>query len=189
MALEQIFTKILEDAKQEAQNILDTASKEAGDIIQMIEKEAAQLKDEIISTAKTEGELAFRKEVIAQKLNAQKDLLQSKRSRLDDCFKEAQEALVNLDDDLCSKLISNMLARINFKTEAEIIFSTRDKARIHQDYIRKTNPHLKLSFSDDIPDGFVLKTSELIVDNSLGNILTSLRAGLEPKVAQILFEE
>ena len=189
MALEQILVKISEDARGEAQSILDNALKSVDELLEEAKKEAGLLKDKIIATAQAEGEFAFRKEVIAKRLSAQKELLQAKKAQLDNCFHEALETLLNLDDATYRNLISNMLAKIDHKQEAEIIFSNSDKSRISQDYIHKTKPHLKLSFSDNIKGGFILKTKELNFDNSLDNILASLRQALEPKVAQILFKE
>lgn len=189
MALQQILTRISEDAKSEAQNIVASALKETDEIIQNIEKEASLLKDKIITTTRTEEEFIFRKEVIARRLMAQKDILKTKKSQLDNCFQEALNILLNLDEGLYRNLIKNMLTKINFKQEAEIIFSVHDKSRISQDYVHKIKPHLKLSFSDDMRGGFILKTKDLNFDNSLGNILASLRQELEPKVAGILFKE
>ncbi len=187
MALEQIFTRILEDARLQAQNIIDNALKEKSSILQEIEKEANLLREEIIDRARSEGEFVYRKEVIDKKLQAQKDILQVKKSQLDICFEEAREALFNLDTPLYRNLISNMLSQIHLKEEAEIIFSCADKPRLSQDYIHKINSHLQLSFADNIQGGFIVKTKELVIDNSLGSILADVRRNLEPKVAQLLF--
>jgi V/A-type H+-transporting ATPase subunit E len=187
VALEQIFTRILEEARQQAENIIDNALKEKSSILQEIEKEAHLLREEIIARGRAEGEFAYRKEVVAKKLQAQKDILKVKKSQLDTCFEEAREALLNLDTPLYRNLISNMLSQIHLKEEAEIIFSCADESRISQDHIHKINSHLKLSFADNIQGGFIVKTKELVIDNSLGSVLASLRQGLELKVAQILF--
>lgn len=82
-----------------------------------------------------------------------------------------------------------MLSKIHLAEEAEIIFSPDDKPRISQEYIHKIKPHLKVSFSDNIQGGFILKTKELLIDNSLGSILANVHQGLEPKVAPMLFKE
>jgi len=186
VALEEIFTRILEDARQEAENIIAQALKEKSNILQEIEKEADLLREEIISRAHSEGEFIYRKELAAKKLKAQKDILQAKKSQLDTCFQEAQETLFNLDPALYRNLIRNMLSQIQIKEEAEIIFS---KSGISPEYIHKINPHLKLSFADNIQGGFIVKTKELVIDNSWVSILASLRQNLEPQAAQILFKE
>ena len=189
MALEQILARIIEEARQQAQDIIDSTLKEKNSIIQEIEKEANLLRQDIIDRGRSEGEFFYRKEVIAKKLKAQKGILQAKKSQLDICFQEGLETLFNLDTPLYRHLISNMLSQIHLKEEAEIIFSHHDKTRLSQDYIHKINSHLKLSFADNIQGGFILKTKELLIDNSLDSILASLRQNLEPKVAQILFKE
>jgi len=189
MALEQILSGILEEAGQEAENIIASALKEKSSILQEIEKEAHLLREEIIERARCEREFVYRKDMVAKKLQAQKDILQVKKSQLDTCLGEVQEALLNLDAPLYRNLIRNMLSQIQLKQEGEIIFSDHDKPRISQDYIHKINPHLKLSFADNIQGGFIVKTKELVIDNSLGSVLANLRPTLEPKVAQILFKE
>lgn len=189
MALEQIFVKIFEDAKLEAENIVHTGLEEADKILASAVKEAALLKDKIIAASRSEGEFTFRKEVVSQRLRGQRELLKTKKIQLDNCFQDALDMLLNLDDNLYRNLIKNMLTKIDFKEEAEILFSTHDRTRISQDYIHKLNRHLKLSFSNDIKGGFILQTKELIMDNSLDNVLTSLRQDLEPKIAQILFKQ
>lgn len=93
MALEEIFSRILADAKCEAGNIIDNALKEKNSIIQEIEKEANLLRQDIIARARSDGEFAYRKEVIDKKLKAQKAILQAKRSQLDNCFQEAEDSL------------------------------------------------------------------------------------------------
>lgn len=189
MALEQILAQILADAKLEAESILRAASNEMDKILESAAKEAALLKDKIIATARSEEEFFFSKEIVARRLSAQKEILQVKKSQVDNCFSESLDMLLTLDDSLYRNLIKNMLTKINFKEEAEIVFSNYDRSRISQDYIHKINPHLKLSFADNIKGGFILKTKDLIIDNSLGNVLVSLRQDLEPKVAEILFKE
>ncbi|PIP20243.1 MAG: hypothetical protein COX40_05815 [Candidatus Omnitrophica bacterium CG23_combo_of_CG06-09_8_20_14_all_40_11] len=189
VALEQIFTRILEDARLKAENIIDNALKEESNIIQEIEKEANLLRQDIIARALADGEFVYRKEVIGKKLKAQEAVLQEKRFQLDNCFREAQDALFNLDSHLYRNLISNMLSKIHLEGEAEIVFSPDDKPRISQDYIHKINPRLKLSFTDNIRGGFILRTKEFLIDNSLGSILANVRQSLEPKIAQILFQE
>ena len=189
MALEKILTKILEDARAEAQNLIDNASKEVNTVLEETEKEAGLLKDKIIRQAQTEEDAIARKEVIAKRLIAQKERLQEKKSQLDNCFQAALDRLLNLDSNSYRHLISNMLTEINLKEQAEIIFANPDKSRITQDHIHKINPKLQLSFSENIKAGFMLKTKELNFDYSLENILLSLRPVLEPQVAQILFKE
>jgi V/A-type H+-transporting ATPase subunit E len=189
MALEQIFAKISEDAKSEAHNILDIACREVDKILADAHKEAALLENKIITSARAEEEFNLRKENISQRLSAQKEILQVKKTGLANCFQQALEILLNLDDDLYRTLIKKMLLKINFKAEAKIVFSRCDQRRISQEYIHKLNPQLKLSFCDDIQGGFLLKTEELIIDHSLANILASLQQDFEPKLAQILFKE
>lgn len=189
MALEQIFARILDDANLEARDIIDAALEEANIIIQQAEKEATALKQRMVDEGRQELESISRKEIVTKRLIAQKDILQVKKSQLDSCFQAALDALMNLNDSLYCNLINNMLAKIDLKDEAEIIFSTHDRPRINQGDIRKANPNLKLSFTDDIQGGFILKTKDLIIDSCLANILNNLRWNFEPKVAEILFKE
>ena len=188
MSLEQILSKISEDVQLEAENIIRAASRQADEISDQIGKEASLLKDKIIATGRAEAEFIFRKETISKRLEAQKEILKVKKHQLDDCFREVLAALIDLDDNLYRNLINNLLAEIDNKQEAQIIFSDHDKSRISQDYIRKINPHLKLSFSDDLAGGFILKTKELNFDNTLANLLDGMRQELEPEVAEILFK-
>lgn len=187
MALEQIFSRISEDAKIEAEGILRAASDEEYKILDSAKKEAVLLKDNIIATSRAEAESAFQKELVNKRLTSQKELLEIKKRQMDNCFQEALDTLYNLDDDLYRNLVKKMLTKINFNQKAEIIFSSRDKGRISQEYLHKLNLHLKLLFSNDIRAGFILQTKELIIDNSWENVLASLRPDLEPKVAQTLF--
>lgn len=189
MALEQILKKISEDATKEVQVILTNASKEADETLKEIEKEASLLKDKIISKARAEEEFVFQKEVVARRLNARKEILKAKRTQLNNCFQDALDTLVTLNDALYKKLIISMLTKLDVREDAEIMFSTKDKSRITEDNIHKVNPHLELSFSYDITGGFILKTKELNFDNSLENILAGLRQDFEPMAAEILFEE
>lgn len=189
MGLEQIFAKISEDAQREAQNIINSASGEASQILEDAKKEAALFKDGIIAASRSDEEFFFRKETIASSLVAKREILQTKKSLLDDCFSGALEEIINLDEGLYRNLIKGMLAKINFKEGAEIIFPIYDKGRISQDFIHKIDPHLELSFADNIQGGFIFKAKEFMIDNSLANILASLRPDLEPAVAGILFKE
>lgn len=189
MGLEQIFAKISEDTRREAQNIINSASGEASQILGEAKKEAAFLKEDIIAGSRNEEEFSFRKEIISGSLLAKREILQSKKSLLNDCFSGALEEIINLDEGPYRNLIKNMLAKIDFREKGEIIFSIHDKGRISQDFIHKINPRLELSFADNIKGGFILKAPELIMDNSLANILEALHQGLEPEVAEILFNE
>ena len=189
MALEQIFAKIKEDAGNEAKAILEMASKEADSIIRSAEEEAAHQKERTVAEASAELEFALHKEVISKKLSIQKEVLRIKKAEIDKCFEDALNILFALNDIRYRELIKNMLSEIHVAEDAEIIFSARDQSRITADFIRSIKPNLKMSFSDSIKGGFILKTSELIMDNSLDNLLGNIRETLEPSVAGILFKE
>lgn len=192
MPLDQIFSKIIEQATAEAAAITETATKEVRRIISDGEKEAQLHKERAIAQYRETEEFLLRKKLTAQKLAARKHILQVKKDVMDECFKEAVQQLVNLNKNDYKKLISGMLAAISVKDAAELIFSIKDKPLINPGYVRSANPDLnvkKISFSEDIKAGFIFKTDKIRIDNSLETIVASMREKLEPEVGKILFEE
>lgn len=189
------------------ETILDDAKKQGAEIVQ--KAEAAS--NEFINTAKTEAdkealsiasgsveqalELKRRQMSVAQ-LEGRKAMLSAKREVIDEAFKAAHEALINLDSAAYLKLIERLVLE-NAADGDELMIADKDAGLFTSEFMDSLNDKLKgagksgvalCSARADISGGIVFRGKAMERNCSLEQLLKMVRAEAEPQVAAILFE-
>jgi V/A-type H+-transporting ATPase subunit E len=185
MSVEAIVKRIIEEAEKEASKIRIEAEEKAKVLLEESEDKARTLKKEIIEKGKEEGEAERRRKIIEANMEGKKEILFEKRAILKELFTQSLAQLKKMDEREYLGLIKSLLA--NAPQEGEIIISTQDKSLTKKFWQDLNRENLKISFSEEVQGGFILKGSEVIVDCSFETLLKVLEEDLEPKVAKILF--
>jgi V/A-type H+-transporting ATPase subunit E len=185
MSVEAIVKRIIEEAEKEASKIRIEAEEKAKVLLKESGDKARTLKKEIIEKGKEEAEAERKRKIIETNMEGKKEILFEKRAILKELFSQSLAQLKNLEEREYLELVKSLL--VNAPQEGEIIVSTQDK-RITKKFLQELNKeNLKISFSEEVQGGFILKGSELIVDCSFETLLKVLEEDLEPEVAKILF--
>ncbi|HHT46131.1 MAG TPA: hypothetical protein GX004_02410 [Firmicutes bacterium] len=196
---ERICRRILADAREKAEKISAEAANKADDILSGAEKEAEKRREQILGRAQKEAEEQKRRILGIAQLDARKKMLAAKQELIDEAFKQALDALLNLDEQTYLAVLQEMLLA-SIKTGDEvIILSPRDKDRIPELFWKELNSKLaatgiksKLSISEEVAEisgGFILQSGGIEMNNSFNSLLEMHRDELEMEVAAILFNE
>ena len=196
MSLEKILERIERDARNEADRIKSRASAAADEIIKKAQAEAKELKAQLLEDARSEAEQRKQRIVSTAHLDLRKALLAERQEAIDAAFREAVEALLNMETEEYRGIIKNMILPNVQTGDEEIILSDRDKAGLGEDLLEEINRQLiesgkrgNLTISQDTYNmlgGFVLRRGKIELNSSFESLLKSSRADLESEVSKIL---
>lgn len=197
--VENIKLKILQDAELKASEILDKARLQAKEIEEKVNDKAALRTKEI--SQKYEYSINEKKRIINSnvELEMRKDILSAKQQSIDEAFDRALERLNNLDKEEYEQIILDMIIATAESGEEELVMSEDRKNNLSPDFMKKANKALKavgkkgnLKLSDNtrsISGGFILESNGVEINNSFGAVIRLYRDEIEPKVAEIFFNE
>jgi V/A-type H+-transporting ATPase subunit E len=196
---ERICRRILADARARAEAIAAEAANKSGVMLAEAEKEAEKRREQILERAQKEAEEQKRRILGIAQLDARKEMLAAKQELINEAFKQALEALLNLDDSTYFAVLRKMLLA-SIKTGDEVvILSPRDKARVPAEFWKDLYRELaaigntnELSLGEEAPEisgGFILQSGGVEINNSFSSLLEMQRDELELEVAALLFKE
>lgn len=194
---EKLKEKILSEAASQSDRILEEARQRAQQVLARGEQEAAARKQALLEQARLQAEERRRRARTIAGLDARKATLAAKEEIIEDTFSQALARLQGLDQKAYEELIYPMLlAAVQTGTE-EIIVSPRDRGRFTAGLLDRVNQALvqqgkqgKLTLSAETREmqgGFILRAGEVEINSSFDSILRMQRDQLEPEVAAILF--
>ena len=195
--LENLTSKILQDAKAQSEEITRNAEQEKAKIISKKVAEA----DEIASSGleKAKAEAATRKERIISNahLKARNKKLEAKGEVIDAVFNKAVETLNNLDSNTVLTYFKDAILSMDIEGDESIIVNEKTKNVITDSFVNEVNAELskqgkkgELKLSNetrDIKGGFILEKNGIEVNNTFEALVNSLKEDLEYEVANVLF--
>jgi V/A-type H+-transporting ATPase subunit E len=197
MDAERVVTKILNDARAEAEKIAKQAEENEAAEQAKLARQLDHYRKQTEILAKKAGEDEESHILAAARMDIAKQLLAEKRKILDEVFQQARQRLQNLSDEeyrtLCTKLILETV-----ETGEEEIVVDKSEKRLNQDLIDQVNQQLgskgkgNLKLSDEklnIGAGFVLKRGQIKTNVSLDVLLNQARKELEIDLAKELFQD
>ena len=186
--LENLKSRILEEANTKAQSILDEARTRAKAITNEAERKAfsetRQIEDE--TAALIEGKRRTAK--VSMDLEERDSVLKAKRDRIDELVNSVPGAVKNIPSIECAP--SGVVKVYTSRADADKItptFLAEVSAQISQKG-RSTTFSL-MNESSDLDNGAVLKNDVVEVECSVNALLRSYREDLESIVATTLFDE
>lgn len=197
MALEDIINRIINDAKEAADDIRAEAKAEVERIRVGAKAEAEAKKSAMIAEAKVEAERESKRLLSLARLDARNAVLAKKRSMIDSVFTGALSKLQSLSKGEYEGLIEKVILRASLGGDEELIFSSSDGEKLGEGFVKGINAalrgrgkraELKLSKeSRETQGGFILKSGKIETNNTFPVLVEMLRESLEPKIIGILF--
>lgn len=198
MALEDILRKIRQDAEAEAAAILAEAQAQKEAALAQGKARAESAAERIGAAGMAAAEEARRRELASASVEVRRLVLSAKQDALEQVFDQALTRLADMGDREYGQLLSRLAAEAAATGDELIIVSARDRGRLGEEWLAATNAKVeqrglpgKLAFADgtrDIRGGLVLQSGDVEVNCSFERTLASLRDGLEPMIAAMLFE-
>lgn len=112
MGAEKIVEKILQDARDKAQEITSGAQAEAGKIVAEANKAAEGKKTVSLAAGDKEAALTKQRIVASAHMEAKKLLLQTKQDLLSAAFDSALEKIKNMDNTQFERLMTNLMIHL-----------------------------------------------------------------------------
>lgn len=197
MGIEELETRILRDARVEANGIMDRAAALRDEILKEADAEAEAVYQRQFAALKLKVEEEKKQKVTLEALEARKAVLREKRALLDSVFSAARDELLTLPEDRYPDLMVKMVVAASTDGTGEVLLSGADREKIGGELVARANRALEnagkaagLSLSEDTRDikgGFVLRSGNVEIDGSFAAEIESRRAELEEKLVEMLF--
>jgi len=194
MALEHLKESLLAEARAEADKIAAEARAKAADRLKTAEhdlRDAAEAK----VRARLEALDEEKRQALARtRIEARLRVLGRKNALVERAFAQATEQLDHLGDERYLQVMEQWLSALDGSMRGEVMVSAADRDRFGE-LLRRVNarrPDAPLTLSTEpLPSGrgFVCRSHNFVVDGTVSSQVASLRDGLLPEVARILFRE
>jgi V/A-type H+-transporting ATPase subunit E len=194
---EKIVEKILQDARDKAQEITSGAQAEAGKIVAEANKAAEGKKTVSLAAGDKEAALTKQRIVASAHMEAKKLLLQTKQDLLSAAFDSALEKIKNMDNTQFERLMTNLMIHLVETGDEVAIISEADKKRLSPEFLYYVNRTIakeqvpcNVTMSDevrDIPSGFILKRGDVEINATFEALLRQKKDALSAEVVKILF--
>lgn len=202
MSLEEIKSKIIQEANEKALIIKKKDEEKAAEIIKSAEEKSNKMREESLKRAYIETENIKRKIIGNANSNARKEILSVKQKLIENVIDTAIKRISELSDDEYLKFITNRFLTIGKELTGKCLLEIceKDKNRITQNLtktiekeLQKYNPNIEINltnnFRNDITGGFIIKTGDFEINNSVESIIKSKYSQLETEIAKIIFPE
>ena len=193
MSIENITSKILSDAKNNADSSLMNAESTKQDIINKAKTEAEVIiKTEAEKAANDAVELKNRR-VSAAELQGRKMLLSAKQEAIKKSFDTAIEKLKAMPEDEYLSFLTQEILNIP-NIEGTIVLNAKDREKIGERLVKAVNEKLgaeKVALSKNTvkaSGGFVLKRGSVEINSTFETLLDSMKDELTGSIANALFK-
>lgn len=190
--LENLTSKILEDAQSQAQDIAKAAEVQAREIMDKAAAEAKAEVQHILAEGEAEAKHRAEQLVLGKTLEIRDRNLEARQQMLERVFDEALYRLDNLPKEQFLKFLTDYLKQIDI-TDEEIIlpkkYGITDLSEINA-ALKKAGKNGNLTLSKDSRDisgGFVLVSGGVEENNTFKALINYRRYTLESEVLGILY--
>jgi V/A-type H+-transporting ATPase subunit E len=203
MGIDKIKSKILEDAKAEANKIIAQAEEEKAKILEKAKEEAEKRKAEILKKGEKEAEMTKSRIISEAKLEAKKKILEAKEEIIEMAIEKLKEELVKLPEqpEYKDKLITlikdgaislgggELVVRLNKRDMDIIDDATLWNLEKEVENATKKVTVLKKGEPVDITGGCVIETADGLksLDNSLESIFNRNLNVIRARITEKLF--
>ena len=195
--LNNLTSKILNDAEEKKKYILAEAEAQKDKIISKKTNRAEADKEEIITKANIEAEVKKARIISNAKLSVRNDMLRAKQDVISKVFNEAIEKLQNLSNGDYKYYVISTLDSLELKGTEVIIINEKDKDIFSNEFLEALNKELEskgkkgsitLNIEGKFNGGFILDRNGIQINNTFEALINSLRGELEFEVNKVLFD-
>ena len=193
MSIEKITSKIIGDAREQAEAILSQSQAERDEILARAKEEAGRILADAEADGRSEKEkLISRRKAVAD-IDGRKIMLEEKQKLIAGCFDKAVTKIASMEDGPYVDFLARLLAASG-ETSGELILNEKDAARIGgklEEAAAKAVPGSRCAVSAetrDIKGGFLLKKGSVYVNCAVEAMVDEAREDLVGDVAARLFE-
>lgn len=195
--LNNLTSKILNDAEEKKKYILADAEAQKDKIISKKTNRAEADKEEIITKANIEAEVKKARIISNAKLSVRNDMLRAKQDVISKVFNEAIEKLQSLSNGDYKYYVISTLDSLELEGTEVIIINEKDKDIFSNEFLEALNKELEskgkkgsitLNMEGKFNGGFILDRNGIQINNTFEALINSLRGELEFEVNKVLFD-
>jgi len=197
--LENLTSKIIQDAELKAENVIKEAKGKEIEIISKRVEAAKKAAATMTENANMEAKSMIDRALSKAELEVRNRKLLAKQQVMDKVFEEAEKRLSKINLETFQEFVKTSILALDIDGDEKIIMSLDDKAKLPQDFLEKLNKALvsagkkgNMEFSDEtrnLNGGYILAKGGIEINNSFKSMISSLRDELEYGVNKILFDE
>lgn len=195
--LNNLTSKIIEDAQNTANEIILENEKEEKKIIKEWKEKGEKEKAKILEKAQIDAANMEEKAISNIKLKVRNEILEAKQKLISKVFNTALQNLYQMSDDEYKEFIKNYILNIDIEGDEEILVENRRQVVISEDFVKEVNNlltnatkkgELKLSTNKRVVNGgFILIKNGVEVNCTYESLLEYYRDELEYKIVDALF--
>ncbi|QAT40285.1 V-type ATP synthase subunit E family protein [Clostridium sp. JN-9] len=195
--LNNLTSKIIEDAENTANDIIEESKKEEKRISQSFTEKGEAEKNKILKQAHIDAAAKAERAISNTKLKVRNDLLEAKQNLISKVFSTALDNLYKMSDIEYKEFMKNYILALDIQGDEEIFIENKRQNIISEDFIKELNSsliknnkkgELKLgSVNRNITGGFVLVKNGIEINCTYESLLEYYRDDLEGKIVETLF--
>ena len=192
-----LTSKILQDAEERKAKILADAANEKASIIDKKTKEADSLEAQMLEKAKRETQTAKERVISGAELKARNEKLKAKQVIIKEVFEKSVEELCKLDEDKYIAFVKETILSSGVAGDEKLILNEEGKKFITEAVVAEINKELAskgkkgeisiVSEAGSFKGGFILEKDGIEINNTFEALVDSLKEELEFEVARELF--
>ncbi len=195
--LNNLTSKIIEDAENTANDIIEESKKEEKRISQSFTEKGEAEKNKILKQAHIDAAAKAERAISNTKLKVRNDLLEAKQNLISKVFSTALDNLYKMSDIEYKEFMKNYILALDIQGDEEIFIENKRQNIISEDFIKELNSsliknnkkgELKLgSVNRNITGGFILVKNGIEINCTYESLLEYYRDDLEGKIVETLF--
>lgn len=195
--LENLSSKIIEDANIKAEALLKEAKDNEALLIESKVKVAKDLVVQMLEKTKIEANTTKQRIISNAQLTVRNEKLVAMQKMIDNVFVDALKKLLVITDEEYLELIKRYLLSMQIAGDEGIIIPGKYTNIVDGEYLSQINTALKSSgkigeikLSSDVRDiksGFIILKNGIEVNNTFESLVNSLRDELESDIVKELF--
>lgn len=195
--LENLSSKIIEDANIKAEAILKEAKDNEILIVGNKTKEAELIKKQMLEKAEIESNTVKQRIISNAQLTVRNEKLVAMQKMIDKVFVAAEEKLLVISESEYLELVKRYLLSMPIVGNEEVILPGKYKSVVSDEYLSEINTALsnsgkigqiKLSSENrNINSGFIVLKNGIEINNTFESLVNSLRDELESEIVKELF--
>ena len=192
--LNNLTSKILQDAEAKKAVILSDAENEKNKILSKKQEEAGKVEKTMLE--KAEREAASRKDRIISgaELHARNEKLEAKQKVIKEVFETSVKELSNCSAEDLKGFVKEVILNTAIEGEQNLILNADGKKAIDEAFVAEINEKLGkkavIKLSDEtgkFEGGFILEKNGIEINNTFEALVGSLKDDLSLEVARVLF--
>lgn len=195
--LNNLTSKILEDAKAKSEEIIKAAEQEAAVIVDKKLSEAREIEKDYFEKANREAVTKKERMLSGVELKVRNEKLAAKQSVVEKVFSTAIDKLNNLSADELMNFIKDMIGSMDIYGDEKLIVPAQYRDKIDAAFLNDLNLSLKLKGKNgnitlsntegSFKGGFILERNGIEINCIFEALVQSMRDELEYEVAKVLF--